>query len=383
MAVRVLVVGDRGRLSSWVVLPLAGFLVAGSAATFAAHDPVISLSGLIRFTQLFVVVPLATYLAIESKRDLKLILGTVLALGVLEGAIGVYQFVSGTGAGFAGSTVRAVGTFGAYEVMGMAIVVTYAVIAAAAIYVGLSGRRRWWGLLLAVALCFPLAFSLSRGFWIAAAVGVVAVLALSDLKKAVPFVVAGMLALIILINVTSGSSGVLAERFSSLFCSSCSEPDQSIKDRYALWGASLDMWTDHPLTGVGIKNFAYFRDTYVPLSFAGSSGKYDVGGGFRYAEILSPHNMYLLVLAEQGLLGILAYLVLFLSLGVAALRRLGSLRESPTERVFGLSSLGFLASFMMWNVYSDVGGATMVLDSVILGGLVWLASGAKLAEEAS
>lgn len=381
VALRVLASGDLGRLNSWVVLPVAGFLAAGSVATIMAYDPVLSLSGLIRFAQIFVVVPLATYLALQSRRDLWLILRTVLALGLIEGAVGTYQFLTATGAGYAGSTVRAVGTFGGAGVMGMAMVVAYAMIAAVALYAGLRDRRRWLGLGLVVALSFPLVFSLSRGYWIAAAVGIVVILFLSEPRRATALVVAGGISLAILAGITSEDSGLLGERFSSIFTSFSSGADQSVQDRYTLWGASLEMWTDHPLTGVGIKNFPNFKATYTSLSFTGSSGKYTPEGGFEYTEILSPHNMYMLVLAEQGFLGILAFLALLLSLGVAGLRGLQGLEGSSIEKVFGLLALGFLATYLTSSLYGDVGGSTMVLNAVLFGCLIWVASGVGPVEE--
>jgi O-antigen ligase len=374
VALKVLASGDLERLNSWVVLPGVGFLVAGSLSTIMAYDPTLSLIGLIRFAQIFVVVPLATYLALQSRKDLRLILGTVLALGLIEGAIGTVQSLTGTGAGFAGSSVRAVGTLGEEGVMSMAMLVTYAMIVAIALYAGLRDRRRWLGLLLALALAFPLVASLSRGFWIAAAVGVVVVLFLSQPRRAAVLVVAGGLVVAMLAGVAGEGSGVLEERFSSIFTSfSPSTADQSVKDRYALWTASVGMWTNHPVTGVGIKNFPIFMNTYIPLSFAGGTGASAV-------EIQSPHNMYMLVLSEQGFLGILAFMVFLSSLGVGAVRRLGSLEKSSTEGIFGLVVLGFLATYLISSLYGDFGGSTMVLDAVLFGCLIWLASGVEPVE---
>jgi O-antigen ligase len=373
--VRAVAVGDGGRLGSWVVLPPTAFLVAGGVATLMAHDTSDSLIGLIRFAQIFAVVPVATFLALQSKKDLRLILGVVLGLGLVQGAVGTYQYLTGTGAGFAGTTVRAVGTLGESGVMAMAMLVTYAMIVAVALYAGLEDGRRWLGLLLALALVCPLAASLSRGYWIAAAVGVVVVLFLSRPRQAAVLVVAGALALAVLAGSASEGTGVVEERFSSIFSSfDSSTADQSVKDRYALWEASMGMWTDHPITGVGIKNFAHFMHSYLPLSFAGSSG-------ISPTEIESPHNMYMLVLAEQGFLGIMAFLAYLLSLGAASLGRLGSLEGGSTEKVFGLAALGYLAAYVTSSLYGDFGGSTMVLDAVLFGALLWVGSGVEPLEK--
>lgn len=373
--VKAVFVGDEGRLSSWVVLPPAAFLVAGGVATIMAYDTSLSIVGLIRFAQIFAVVPVATYLALQSKKDLRLILGVILGLGLVQGAVGTYQYLTGTGAGFAGTTVRAVGTLGESGVMAMAMLVTYAMITAVALYAGLRDGRRWLGLLIALALVIPLAASLSRGYWIAAAVGVVVVLLLSRPSQAAVLVVAGALALAVLAGSAGEGSGVVEERFSSIFSSfDSSTADQSVKDRYALWEASVGMWTDHPITGVGIKNFANLMHAYLPLSFAGSSG-------ISPTEIASPHNMYMLVLAEQGFLGIMAFIGFLISLGTAALYRLTTVDRGSTEGVFGLAALGFLAAYLISSLYGDFGGSTMVLDAVLFGGLMWMASGVEPLEK--
>lgn len=382
VALRTLVAGDLRRLRSWVLLPLAGVVIAGSIVTAAAADPGESFIGLVRYVEIFVVVPAATYLAIRSRRDLWLILGSVVVIGVVEGVLGTYQYFTGTGAEYGESGSRAVGTFGAYGIMGMAHVVTYALLVAAAAFAALRGGNRYPALLLAVALAFPLAFSFSRGYWIAAVVGVVTILALTNRRMLVAFVLAGCLALgaLSVSGDPEDQSNSLTSRLTSIY-SVESSPDQSVKDRYALWQASREMWADHPLTGVGLKNFPYFRDSYVPLDFSGGSDIADPGSGYRRVELLSPHSLYWLILSEQGLAGALAYGTLFLTLGVAGIRRLRAVRGAPVEKVFGLSCVAFLSCYLVSSIYGDIGGTTEMLNSVFLGGLVWFASGVELDEE--
>lgn len=385
VALRTLLLGDQGRLRSWVVLPLAGILVAGGAATFTAAEPVVSISGLVRYAEIFVVIPAATYLAVRNRADLVLILGTVVALGVFEGAVGVYQYLTSAGAAYGESEVRAVGTFGAYDIMAMATVVSYALLVVVSAFAGLRDNRRLLALLLAGTLVVPLAFSYSRGSWIAAAVGMLAILAVADRKSLVLLILAGGLILGGASASVGADAGPLGERLASI-TSATTSPDQSVKDRYAMWQAARQMWAGHPFTGVGMKNFPYYRDLYAPLSFSGGSDIEDPSGGFRRVELLTPHNLYLLILAEQGLLGALAYGILFLSLGVAGVRNvLGSIGSAADggfmiQRVFGLSCLGFLAAYLTGGIYGDVGGSMMVMESMFLGGLLWLASGASLEE---
>lgn len=206
------------------------------------------------------------------------------------------------------------------------------------------------------------------------------ILALKNRRMLVLFVVAGSLALGIGLAVSEDNSDTLTTRLTSIY-SATSSPDQSVKDRYALWHAAREMWADEPLTGVGIRNFAELRDSYAPLSFSGGSDIADSSGGYRRVELLSPHSFYWLILAEQGLAGALAFGVLFLSLGVASLRRSLAIEGSATEQIFSLACVGFLANYLVSGIYMDIGGPTMLLNSVFFGALVWVASGTSLAEE--
>src|SRR5207244_12287288 len=114
--------------------------------------------------------------------------------------------------------------------------------------------------------------------------------------------------------------------------------------RYGLWRAATGMWTDHPITGVGLKNFASFRDEYAPLSVSSGSDVADPVSGFQREPLLSPHNMYLLILSEQGLIGISAFAVPFAALGLAAVRRRGRFVWPATveNRVLDLAGPGVM-----------------------------------------
>jgi O-antigen ligase len=82
-----------------------------------------------------------------------------------------------------------------------------------------------------------------------------------------------------------------------------SPTDSTALIRLQLWEAGYRMWLDHPVDGIGIGQFNYQLLNYAPAS-ALPEHDTDVGA----------HNIYVAVLAETGLVG----LVLFLWLLVAA-----------------------------------------------------------------
>jgi O-antigen ligase len=373
---RAMVIGDAARLRSWVLLPLAAVFVACGAATAMAADGLTSLVGMARFVEIFIAIPLATYLTLERRSDLSLILGTFLVIGIGEGVLGVYQFVTGSGAGFGDAAIRAVGTFGAYEILSLASVVTQALLVAVAVVIAGRGPGRALAAVAVVGLALPLAASLSRGAWIAAVVAILAMVLVANFRAGLMLLLASVIVMALLLTLSKETSTSVAQRFASI-ASAVSSPDQSVRDRYSLWQVAGDIWHDHPVTGVGLRHFPLFRDTYAPMSLSSGGDVLDATQGFRRVELLSPHNFYLLVLSELGIVGAMAFAIYFIAFAVAGIRRAAIIKRPPVVRIFGLTAVGVLIRLLVGGLYGDlVGGATTVLTAVLLGCVIWWASGA-------
>ncbi|MFB6889828.1 O-antigen ligase family protein [Kitasatospora sp. NPDC056327] len=337
-------------------------VLAAAVATVGSIDPATSLTGFVRLTQVFVLVPAAALCALRDRTDQRLVLGSFVTAALIQGVVGVHQFLTGTGASYTGRPIRAVGTFGALDIMAMSTVVSYGLLAALALAVGErgpGGDARVRRALFAVAafLALPLAVSFSRGSWIATAVAAAVLLLRADARLAVRCAVLGTAAAVVLVGGFGlGGSGVTA-RISSIGSVSAA-PDQSVSDRYDLWSTAGRIWQDHPVTGAGPKAFQQLRDGHAPLRLSSGSDAADATIGFQREPLLSPHNMYLLVLSEQGLLGIVAYGLLFLGLLLGCLRR---------ARGPALAALALLTWVLVDFLYADIGGTTTVLTSVVLG----------------
>jgi O-antigen ligase len=163
------------------------------------------------------------------------------------------------------------------------------------------------------------------------------------------------------------SAGTLDQRVTSIV-SSGSEPDQSVQDRFALWHAAVGIWADHPVVGVGLKDFAQYRDSYASVSLSAGSDVGDPTAGVSREPLLSAHNQYLMVLSEQGTVGILAFGALLVTLGIGALTRRPTLLPPAEQRFLDLAA----PAIMVWTLidfgYGDIGaGPTSVLLAVVLG----------------
>jgi len=358
--------GEGGLLPVRAALLFSGVLLAVALATAGSQDPAQSLSGFVRIVQVFVLVPLAVLLSLRERRDLRLLLAALVAAALVEGAVGVEQYLTGTGASYDGGTVRAVGTFGAQDIMAMSAVVSYGLIAALGLALearaaARPGRAAALGLTASL-LVLPLALSFSRGSWIATGCAVTVALLLTDVRLLLRGAVFGLAAAVVLVGGLGLGGDSVVARLSSITRVTTGAPDHSVSDRYDLWSTAGAIWRQHPATGVGPKEFPEFRDAHAPLRLSSGSDTAGAGAGFSREPLLSPHNMYLLVLSEQGLIGLTAFGALVLGL------LSGTLRQARSGRTgLGAALLGLLVWQLVDFLYADIGGPTTVLVSFILG----------------
>ncbi|BAK37920.1 hypothetical protein MLP_49060 [Microlunatus phosphovorus NM-1] len=346
---------------------LCPVLVVGAAGftTLFSTDPVLSLVAVIRYAQVFLLVPVAVVLVLRTWSDVRILLGTVVGLAAVEGIIGTYQAVTKTGAGYDGETIRAIGTFGIGDQIAIGIVVSCGQIVLLA--VALKGRRKHRIYAIAgVALLFvPLLLSLSRGA-VLAAVAAAGVMVLSaGFRRALKIGVIAAVLVVLAAPLVASFDSTVGERFTSIVDSS-SAPDRSVQDRYDLWRAATRIWQTSPVVGVGLKQFPAYRDSLAPLGT--SSGSDQVGAdSYVRVQLLSPHNEYLLLLSEQGLLGLGSHLLLLAVLGIRHISRLRQPETNLTDNFLRLVCVGAFSFYAISNLWGDLAGPTTMLYSVFLG----------------
>ncbi|MFF9200698.1 O-antigen ligase family protein [Streptomyces sp. NPDC014986] len=364
----------RRRPLSPLAAVVLGLPVVGLAlAAMGAASPEAALGGLCRYLQVFVLVPAAVLVLLRHRADFRVLAWSFVGLALWQGAVGVHQYVTATGASYRGETVRAVGTFGAQDVMGMATAVSLGLVCAAGIALGRGPvRQRAAAAGCAVLLVLPLALSFSRGAWIATALTCAVQLALAGLRRALKAVAAVAAAGVVLVGGFGVGTAMLQERAGSITAVT-DAPDQSVTDRYALWASATGMWRDHPLTGVGLKNFPEYRDEHAPLALSSGSDVEGAGETYHRQSLLSPHSMYLLVLSEQGLIGLLTLAGSWLALLVCAVRALLRVRRRGPGADCALVACGLLLWQLTDFVYGDIGGPSTVLTGLALGLAAWWA----------
>jgi O-antigen ligase len=368
LAVRLLS-GDRSvARRGW--LPFAAVLLALALATVTASDVSASVVGFIRYSELFVLVPVAVAMTLRDRLDVALVAGAIVAVTAVEGVVGVYQYLTGTGATYGGQYVRAVGTFGPDQVLALGALVGYGLIVTLALGFAMTGRARIALLAAAAFLVIPLGLTLSRGAWIASAAAVLILLVLASWRLALMLGVAAALAVAVLMSGSGGgdsSSGTVDQRLTSIV-STNNSPDQSVRDRYALWQTAIAIWKDHPVVGVGLKDFADYRDSYASVELSAGSDVGDKSSGISREPLLSAHNQYLMVLSEQGAIGFLAFGGLLLTFTIGSLRRRELRLPDAESRFLDLAAPGIMVWTLVDFMYGDIGaGPTSVLLAVVLG----------------
>jgi O-antigen ligase len=197
-------------------------------------------------------------------------------------------------------------------------------------------------------------------------------LVLAGVRRALKVGAALAAAGVILVGGFGVGTALLQERIDSI-ARVTDAPDQSVIDRYTLWASATGMWREHPLTGVGLKAFPEHRDGHATLALSSGAEIAGAGAAYQRQSLLSPHNMYLLVLSEQGLIGLLGLVGSWLALLVCALRRLWRLRGRGPVLDCALVACGLLLWLLTDFVYGDIGGPSTVLTGMALGLVAWWA----------
>jgi O-antigen ligase len=122
-----------------------------------------------------------------------------------------------------------------------------------------------------------------------------------------------------------------------------SETDPSLVTRVAAQEIAAAMFSDHPVSGVGMGNFTRIEPTYF--------GRAEIGVP---SQAFAPHNLYLQLAAEQGIVGLAAWALFFGgALFLCVRSMLGSDDDAP-ERLLGAGIIAGLAAWASASVFLHV-----------------------------
>jgi O-antigen ligase len=126
--------------------------------------------------------------------------------------------------------------------------------------------------------------------------------------------------------------------------------DESAQKRFVMWSFAIDLFKEKPLFGIGPLQ-------YLPAAI------------HTRAQAITPHNYYVTTLAEQGMVGLLAYLGIIGTIFARGLRNARRLLDPAMRRLnFGLLAGVFYYQFVLF----FGGGRLTHNNSIYIHSLFWV-----------
>ncbi len=354
-----------------LALPFALFLGAALLSMTVALSLQAAVKEFAKWAEMF-----AIYVFVANNLDeakLPRVLAAMLLAGLSEAAIGIYQFLFRVGPeGFTlfDRFMRAYGTFEqpnpyagylaliAPVALGVAVSVIsnqYSVFSkqshSKTEHRILNTDHLLLVILAAVALVAMLAavvMSWSRGAWLGVAAGLIVAIIVQSRRAFVLSIIGAFgLTFIILLSSINVIPEAISARFSGVADYfgvfdvrgvKVDDANFAIVERMAHWQAAGEMFVDHPLLGVGIGNYAAVYPAYALPHWSDPLGH--------------AHNYYLNIAAEAGILGLAAYLLLWVAAFWQGWRAVRVTRG--WERGVAAGLLGMLVALSIHNGFDNL-----------------------------
>lgn len=140
-------------------------------------------------------------------------------------------------------------------------------------------------------------------------------------------------------------------------CGSASQTAPQVAERLVIWQATLQLWRDHWLLGVGPEGFFWRYPSYLPWSAHADP------------DLLHPHNLWLETVAGWGALGLIWFLLV-----VWQIWRLGATLPSRAQPAWLMG--GLLAALAAGVAHGQVDAFGALPDLALWN---WLALGLLVA----
>lgn len=201
-------------------------------------------------------------------------------------------------------------------------------------------------------MLWGLVVTYTRGAWLGFAGGVLTVAA--SVRRSRWVLVGG---LILLAAGALVAPYELRHRFLSM-----TDPEEAgLRERIYMWRSGLAMWRERPILGVGPGGVK--RD-YSRYALEEASKK-------RTGHV---HNTPLQILVERGVLGLAAWLWLWIAFYAHALRRLRELRDTPAARAIVVGAVAAITGFLLGGLTEyNFGDSEVVMLAWVVMALPWSA----------
>lgn len=285
-------IGSPPRPSLRQSIPLLAYVVIVTLSILVASAANLAFFEIMLFWQTFMLFFYIVHM-VRSQEDIRFIVLLLLIGLVLEGLLMIGQRLTWQSISIGGGVLsldmfgsRVGGTLGHPNSAGSYLSMLIAP-AICMLMMPLLRVYKWLAALGIAAGCIALVFTLSRGSWLALVVSVLIVCGFAWHRGWLSLTVPGVAAAIVLLLSLIFRDTIIVRLLG--------DDGGSAGDRVPLMKLAFHMITDHPILGVGANNFGTMIKEYATPEF-GSAWLYTV------------HNHYLLIWAEVGTCGLLAYL---------------------------------------------------------------------------
>jgi O-antigen ligase len=154
-------------------------------------------------------------------------------------------------------------------------------------------------------------FTLSRGAWYAVIISIITLIAVFVIRKDFRLSKAKIFigAAAILVTIYGLSSTIISEHGASKLTDRLSSSisfEDGASNRFQIWAIGWDMFLDAPAIGHGYESFSHLFPYYLSKS--------DYPDAFPVMKNKTPHNSFMSVLANLGFIGMILFLLIWLSL---------------------------------------------------------------------
>ncbi len=219
-----------------------------------------------------------------------------------------------------------------------------------------------------------LLLSYSRGAWLALIVGLIAVFIIRKRKMAHAItlsIISVVIIIILLINnnnylkfAPNHDQTIFHSNFSEHLSATITMKDISNAERFHRWVAGIRMIAEKPITGFGPNSF---YNQYKPYTV--SSFKTWVSNNPEHSTV---HNYFLLIAIEQGILGLIIFLILLIWILLKA-QQLYHQFQSDFYSTIALITGVIIIMITIINCTSDM------IETDKIGGIFWLCAGVLIA----
>lgn len=339
-------------------LVIAALVVVSALSVLASPDRGLSFYNYYHLMGRYILIYYLVINNINSRDELKRLVGAVLVSALVVTGYGFYQYVHGMdisafewvdGEQFPDLKMRVFSTLGNPNLLAGFLVIVMAVAAGLGLCVS-GGHVKMLFCMLVITLGVCLVLTYSRGAWLSV-LAVIAAYGIFYNRR-----LFWLLAFIPIVLVFAQDA--IMERLASIL----NPTDTSSTLRLALWESTLAMIMDKPLQGIG---WGAYRLVYPEYDFFVQ----DAG-----TVIFHAHNMYLHIAAEIGIPGLIAFLILMfgharIALSVrkmAAERWMRGLMLGVTAAICGLAVSG-VTDYVMFNIQMSM--LFWLLNAVVI--VVW------------